>query len=59
WYKKAADNGDAIAQYNIGSLYENGLGVKKNYKKAIEWYEKAAAQGHKDAQARLKELNNQ
>ncbi|MBR6901303.1 MAG: TIR domain-containing protein, partial [Synergistaceae bacterium] len=22
WYKKAADNGDAIAQYNIGSLYE-------------------------------------
>ena len=45
WYEKAAEQGDAEAQYNLGVMYENGQGVDVNYKKAIEWYEKAAEQG--------------
>jgi TPR repeat protein len=32
WYKKAADQGYAQAQLNIGSMYDNGEGVQKDYK---------------------------
>lgn len=32
-------------QVNIGVLYEKGQGVAQDYKKAIEWYKKAADQG--------------
>ena len=35
-----------MAQFNLGNMYINGHGVKQDYKKAIEWYEKAAAQGY-------------
>lgn len=34
------------AQYELGELYEQGWGVKKNYKKAYEYYRKASNQGH-------------
>ena len=40
-----AMNGDKIAQFNLGSLYENGRGVDQNYKKALENYKLAADQG--------------
>jgi hypothetical protein len=36
WYEKAAEQGDAGAQYNLGVMYRNGDGVDVNYKKAIE-----------------------
>lgn len=47
---KAADQGDAEAQTNLGVCYENGEGIEKNDKKAIEWYQKAANQGYAKAQ---------
>jgi TPR repeat protein len=53
WYKKAAKQGHAEAQYNLGIMYYNGRGVDVNYKKAIEWYEKAAEQGLLNAQSNL------
>lgn len=34
-------------------MYRNGEGVKHDYKKAVEWYEKAANQGFIDAQFNL------
>jgi TPR repeat protein len=37
-------------------MYENGTGVLKSRDKAIEWYQKAAAQGDKSAIDRLKKL---
>jgi TIR domain/Sel1 repeat len=43
--EKAAANGDAVAMYRVGDLYENGYGVTQDYAKAREWYEKAAAKG--------------
>ena len=49
WYKKAAEQGLASAQFNLGNMYYHGQGVDMNYKKAIEWYEKAAKQGHAKA----------
>lgn len=37
---------DADAQFMIGQMYAKGKGVKKDKKKAEEWYWKAANQGH-------------
>ena len=34
---------------NLGVCYENGRGVKQNYTKAIEYYEKAANLGNSNA----------
>ena len=34
-------------------MYEDGCGVDKNDSTAVEWYRKAAEQGHDDAQFRL------
>ena len=53
WYKKAANQGHARAQYNLGEMYEYGNGVAQDYKKAVFWYKKAANQGHADAQNNL------
>ena len=36
WYLKAANQGHANAQYNIGVMYKNGVGVEKNYNEAIK-----------------------
>jgi TPR repeat protein len=53
WYKKAADQGFALAQYNLGVMYVKGLGVRQNYKEAVKWFKKAADQGHASAQNNL------
>ena len=54
WHHKAAEQGHAEAQYNLGFCYEKGKGVKENYEKAEEWYRMAAAQGHEKA---IKKVN--
>ena len=38
--------GDAEAQYELGTLYEKGQGVVQDYKQAFHWYKKSAEQGH-------------
>ena len=48
-----AEQGDAIAQSLLGSVYEEGQGVKQDYFEAVKWYRKAAGQGHANAQANL------
>lgn len=45
-YIKAAKKGDADAQYRIGSCYSKGDGIEKDEKKAVNWWRKAAEQGH-------------
>jgi len=45
-----AGQGNAIAQFILGSMYENGEGVAQDYKEAMKWYQKAAEQGDADAQ---------
>lgn len=44
---------DKEAQYQIGVMYERGIGVEKDQAKAAEWYEKSAWQGYMDAQYNL------
>lgn len=41
-----ASFGNVKAQYNIGVLYDNGLGVPQNYGEALKWYRLAANQGY-------------
>ncbi|MCK5097449.1 MAG: SEL1-like repeat protein, partial [Desulfobacteraceae bacterium] len=45
-YKRAAEQGYAKAQYNLGAMYDKGIGVPQNRNKAAYWYRKAAKQGH-------------
>ncbi len=43
---KLAQQGDALAQNNVGARYLNGVdGVAKDYAQAKMWLEKAVAQG--------------
>jgi|GEM_PF-3094115 TPR repeat protein len=51
--QKSAKKGQADAQTKLGVMYEKGVGVTKNYKKAIEWYKKAAEQEFAEAQYNL------
>ena len=53
WYKKAAEQANAVAQYNLAVCYSKGEGIKKDEKEAITWYKKAAEQGHIEAQNSL------
>ncbi|UOP00741.1 tetratricopeptide repeat protein [Kingella potus] len=48
-----AEQGYAVAQYNLGVAYGNGLGVTQNDQQAAAWYRKAAEQGYADAQYNL------
>ncbi len=52
----AAEQGDAAAQYNLGTLYFNGQGVPKNYAEAEKWFRLAANQGNAMAQTALNRL---
>ncbi len=52
-YTKSAEQGDAMAQYNLGIMYVKGQGVTQDYKQAFNWYSKAAEQGHTKAQYNL------
>ena len=51
--QRAAEQGDAEAQSNLGFMYVKGQGVPKDEAKAVHWYEKAAEQGHAKAQKNL------
>ena len=55
WYHKAADQGYAKAQNNLGGMYDNGRGVAQDYAEAMRWYRKAADQGNAAAQTSLGE----
>ena len=53
WYREAAEQGLADAQFRCGLMYENGEGVARNDGEALRWYRKAADQGHLKAQSNL------
>ena len=52
-WKPLAEQGYALAQNNLGVMYEKGQGVSQNYKTAVKWYTLAAEQGYAFAQANL------
>jgi TPR repeat protein len=52
-FKKLAEQGDAIAQFNLGLMYANGRGVPTDDRQAVAWYRKAAEKGIAKAQFNL------
>jgi TPR repeat protein len=56
WYEKAAEQGRAEAQYNLGVMYYHGKGVDQSDSMAMRWYAKADAQGFEGAQVAIREL---
>ena len=59
WFSKAADQNDADAAFNVGSLYYVGRGVAKDEAKATEYYHKAARLGMLEAKNVLKSLGQE
>lgn len=57
--KVQAEQGDAIAQAGLGSMYAQGKGVRQDYSKAFYWYQKSADQGLSGAQVTLGIAYNQ
>jgi len=53
WYRKAAEQNNAEAQFNLGICYDNGRGVTKDLVEAYKWYRKAAQQNYAKAQSNL------
>ena len=53
WYRRAAEQGNADAQVNLGLMYANGQGVRQDYTQAVQWCRRAAEQGHAGAQFNL------
>ena len=52
-FRPLAERGDATAQFNLGIMYDTGLGVPQDYAEAARWYRKAADQGNATAQFNL------
>jgi tetratricopeptide (TPR) repeat protein len=49
-WRTLAEKGDADAQFNLGQAYKQGRGVPADLGSAQSWFEKAARQGHEQAQ---------
>ncbi|NEN75734.1 hypothetical protein F9B74_05255 [Pelistega sp. NLN82] len=59
WYRKAAEQNYAIAQYYLGTFYEEGEYIEKDIKQAELLYYQASIQGFQLATQRLNLLKNQ
>lgn len=52
----ASDLGNENAMYNLGLMYENGVGVKADNKISFSWYQKAVKNGSNEAVQKLKQF---
>ena len=43
WFRKAAEQGNASAQSNLGVMYAEGRGVPQDDAEAVKWYRRGAA----------------
>jgi TPR repeat protein len=53
WFRKAAEQNDAPAQFNLGVCYHEGQGVAQDDVEAVRWVRKAAEQNDAPAQFHL------
>ena len=58
WYREAAEQGNADAQYALGRMYYNGEGVPRDEAEAVHWFRMAAELGHAEAQDQLARMKN-
>jgi TPR repeat protein len=59
WYRRAAKQGYAEAEFTLGQVYENGWGANQDLALAKRWYRDAARQGIEAADAALKRLEGE
>ena len=52
-WRPLAQAGDPDAQFNMGQAYKLGRGLQSDFPVALDWYRKAAAQGHLRAEDNL------
>lgn len=55
-FENAAQQGYTDAHINIGLMYAKGLGVKKDFQKALYWWQLAEEKGHPTAASYVIEL---
>ena len=53
WFRRAAEQGDSMAQTTLGLAYQTGLGIAEDDREAVHWFRKAAEQGKTVAQINL------
>ena len=60
WFRKAAEQGDALAQHNLGHIYQGvpapyrtDQDVPLDHAEAVRWFRRAAEQGHVSAASSL------
>lgn len=46
WFERAARQGSVSAQYALGDMFERGLGIRRDYVRAAEWFRMAGGLGH-------------
>lgn len=51
--KEAALKGDAVAQFDLGKCFHEGVDVQVNHEEALKWYTQSAEQGYFKAQHNL------
>ena len=52
-FTASAEQGDRSSQSALGEMYQNGIGVERDFNKALLWHSKAAEQGAKLSQYNL------
>ncbi|MBQ4491967.1 MAG: sel1 repeat family protein, partial [Deltaproteobacteria bacterium] len=57
WWEKAAAQGNAKAQYNLGVMYHEGQGVRQDKQTAKEWFSKACNNGDQQGCDNYRKLN--
>ena len=57
WYRKAAEQGYAEAQYNLGAMYFTGGGVHQDFHLSKEWFGKACDGGVQEGCGQYRYLN--
>jgi TPR repeat protein len=58
WFKKAAQQGSANAESNLGYMYSKGLGVALDAELAHAWLKKAASHGSDNAKSLLASMGS-
>ena len=53
WFTRAADLGDADAQFNLGVAYRDGEGVERDHAEALRRFRQAAEQGRSEVQSAI------
>jgi TPR repeat protein len=56
WLLKAANQGNEVAERNLGMMYLQGIGVPRDAAQGLAWLRKAAAHGDPDAKEALRQL---